>query len=203
MMKEHWEKVYQTKSATGVSWYTPHLANSLALILKSGIGKEASVIDVGGGASTLVDDLLEKGFSHTTVLDISSKALAVSKARLGKQASEVNWVEGDITQITLSENAHDLWHDRAVFHFLTRTGDRRKYMNAMQHSVKPGGQVVIATFGVNGPPKCSGLDIVRYSPDALQLELGKNFKLLESLSEEHQTPFQTKQEFIYCRFGKT
>ena len=201
-MKEHWEKIYHTKSPTGVSWYTPHLANSLALILKTGIGKEASIIDVGGGASTLVDDLLEKGFCRVTVLDLSSQALAVSKSRLKTQSSDVKWIEGDITQTTLPENAYDLWHDRAVFHFLTRSEDRRKYIAVLEHALKPGGHVVMATFGINGPPKCSGLDVMRYSPNTLQSELGKRFTMLESFMENHETPFQTKQEFTCCLFRK-
>lgn len=196
--KNHWENVYQTKSIDQVSWYREHLENSLQMIFQTNVGKEAAIIDVGGGSSTLVDDLLSHGFADVSVLDISGKALENSKMRLGQKADLVEWIEADITQISLPENHYDVWHDRAVFHFLTDENDRRKYVELVKKSLKVGGHVIVASFGLNGPKKCSGLDVVQYSPDSMHDEFGKSFELVKSISETHQTPFDTTQEFIYC-----
>lgn len=201
-MKTHWEGIYKTKSPVQVSWFKPHLEKSLELINKSGIDHEAHIIDIGGGASTLVDDLLKQGYPHVTVLDISAQAIDISKQRLGKFAGKVEWIAADITKAKLPQNAYDLWHDRAVFHFLTHERDRAKYIAALNHSLKPCGHLVMATFGLNGPLKCSGLDIARYSLPVLLDELGSNFTPLEELTETHLTPFQTKQEFLYGLFRK-
>lgn len=197
-LKNHWETVYQTKSDSQVSWFREHLDNSLRMILQTGVGREAAIIDVGGGTSTLADDLLENGFAHVSVLDISARALEKSKDRLGKKAAQIEWIEADITEISLPENHYDVWHDRAVFHFLTDREDRRKYVELVMRSLKVGGHIIVASFGLNGPAKCSGLDVVRYSPDAMRDEFGSDFKLVKSLSETHRTPFETTQEFIYC-----
>ena len=198
----HWETVYQQKRPEEVSWYQPHLAVSLDLLVKAGLSPESRVIDVGGGASTLVDDLLERGVREVTVLDVSGRALAAAQARLGARVERVTWLAADVTHTPLPRASYDLWHDRAVFHFLTDAEDRRRYIETMRQALQPGGQAILATFAVGGPPRCSGLDVVRYSPATLQTELGKDFTLIESLDESHRTPFNTVQSFIYCRFLK-
>lgn len=196
--KIHWENVYQTKTDLEVSWYREHLDNSLKLILETGVGKDAGIIDVGGGSSTLADDLIDHGFVDLTVLDISSAALDRSKERLGRRADRIDWITADITDVTLAKDRYDVWHDRAVFHFLTDPGDRRKYVEFVMRSLKPGGHIIVASFGPNGPLKCSGLEVVRYSPETMHDEFGEEFKLLKSLRESHNTPFDTIQEFVYC-----
>ncbi len=201
-MKDHWETVYTHKRPEGVSWYQPHLDLALKLIERTGLKPESHLIDVGGGASTLVDDLLSRGFKNVTVLDISGQALAAAKARLGSRAPEVNWIEADITQAKLPENAYDTWHDRAVFHFLTKADERQHYVKVMKASLKPAGQLIMATFSLQGPPRCSGLEVVRYNPETLQTELGTDFHLVETVDEEHRTPFDTVQKFIYSRFQR-
>ena len=198
--KTHWETIYRQKRPEEVSWYQPHLETSLRLLENAGLNPESRIIDVGGGASTLADDLLEKGIKEITVLDISGQALAASKERLGERADRVEWIEADITQADLPAGRYDLWHDRAVFHFLTRTEDRRRYIDVMRRALKAGGQAVLATFSLQGPPRCSGLEVIRYSPETLQAELGGAFRLVEALEEEHQTPFHTIQKFSYARF---
>jgi len=199
-MKAHWEAVYTRRRPEQVSWYQPHLSASLTLLAHAGLHPGASVIDVGGGASTLVDDLLAQGVRNVTVLDIAGHALALSKARLTAQADRVTWIEADITQAQLPAASYDLWHDRAVFHFLTNSADRRRYLDTMREALKLGGQAILATFGLQGPPRCSGLEVVRYSPDTLQAEIGNDLTLIETLEETHQTPFNTVQQFLYCRF---
>lgn len=196
--KSHWENVYQTKEVDQVSWYRDHLDNSLQMILNTKVSKDAAIIDVGGGSSTLVDDLLKHGFADVSVLDISAAALAKSKERLGQKSELVEWIEADITQACLLTNHYDVWHDRAVFHFLTDENDRRKYVELVKKSLKVGGHIIVASFGLNGPKKCSGLDVVQYSPDSMHDEFGKSFELVKSISETHETPFNTTQEFIYC-----
>jgi len=200
--KSHWEKIYTTKAPTEVSWFQPHPETSLELIAGAGIDKEAQIIDVGGGASTLIDDLLTKGFRHITVLDIASAALERSKFRLGDQANSVTWLEADITEVTLPPFHYDLWHDRAVFHFLTDAKDRRKYVSTLEGSLKPGGHLIIAAFAHDGPKMCSGLDTMRYSPQELHHAVGDKFRLLESVNELHPTPFGTEQKFTYCLLQK-
>lgn len=196
--KSHWENVYQTKEVDQVSWYRDHLDNSLQIILNTKVSKDAAVIDVGGGSSTLIDDLLQYGFADVSVLDISAAALEKSKERLGQKAQQIEWIEADITEVTLPENHYDVWHDRAVFHFLTDENDRRKYVELVKKSLKVGGHIIVASYDLNGPKKCSGLDVVQYSPDSMHDEFGKSFELVESISEKHETPFKTTQEFIYC-----
>jgi len=196
--KTHWEDVYTTKPADEVSWFQEHSVLSLEIIKRTGVNKNGRIIDIGGGASTLVDDLSAEGFRNITVLDISAVALQVAQERLGKRAARVTWREADITNVILPEKHFDVWHDRAVFHFLTQPADRERYVAAVRSAIKSGGHVIVATFGPHGPLRCSGLDIVRYSPDELHQEFGDAFRLVEHIEEVHQTPFGTEQQFIYC-----
>ncbi len=200
--KSHWETIYRQKRPGEVSWYQPHLAVSLRLLANAGLSSGSRVIDVGGGASTLVDDLLERGVGAVTVLDIAGHALAAARARLGARAGRVTWLEADITHAPLPPAAYDLWHDRAVFHFLTDAEDRRRYLATMRAALPPGGQAILATFALQGPPRCSGLDVVRYNPDTLRVEVGDGFTLIETLEEAHHTPAGVVQHFVYGRFQK-
>jgi 2-polyprenyl-3-methyl-5-hydroxy-6-metoxy-1,4-benzoquinol methylase len=196
--RTHWEKVYATKAMDRVSWYRPHLETSLGLIERSASDRSASIIDVGGRESTLVDDLLARGFQNIAVLDVSQTAIEATKERLGQIAEQVRWLVADITQVELEPGAYDVWHDRAVFHFLTAPQQRVAYVRQVARSVKPGGYVIVSTFGPEGPTKCSGLDVVRYDPDSLHSEFGASFRLVESSKELHKTPFGTTQPFLYC-----
>jgi 2-polyprenyl-3-methyl-5-hydroxy-6-metoxy-1,4-benzoquinol methylase len=196
--KIHWQHIYETKVPTQVSWYQEHARFSLQFIQNTGVQRTGQIIDVGGGASTLVDDLITAGFQRITVLDISTTALELARERLGARASDVNWVEADMTQVELPHQAYDVWHDRAVFHFLTQVADRQRYINTVRHAVRTGGHVILATFAPDGPDRCSGLDVVRYSPESLHGEFGETFELVDSSPETHHTPFGTEQRFIYC-----
>lgn len=196
--KTHWEHIYETKATTQVSWYQEHAQFSLQYIRKTGIRKSDHIIDVGGGASTLVDDLIVDGFQNITFLDVSGTALQVARQRLGPRAAIVNWIEADITEANLPHDAYDVWHDRAVFHFLTQTADRQHYVDTVRHSVRKGGHVIVATFAPDGPERCSGLEVVRYSPERLHSEFGDGFEVVDSTRETHHTPFGTDQKFIYC-----
>lgn len=196
--KQHWEQVYATKASNAVSWFQEHADQSLRLIRDTGVSKGSAIIDVGGGTSALVDDLLAEGYSNLTVLDLSAKALEVAKQRLGSRAGSVSWLEGDITQLALPAHHYDLWHDRAVFHFLTDPVDRQAYVQQVMRSVRPGGHVIVATFAEDGPEKCSGLPAMRYRPDTLHAEFGNEFQLLRHEKEDHHTPFGTEQKFVYC-----
>jgi len=185
-----------------VSWYQTHATKSLELIRQTGVDSSARIIDVGGGASTLVDDLLADGFRDLTVLDISGAALDTARQRLGAlKADDVTWREDDVTQTNLPSHSFDLWHDRAVFHFLAAPEERRRYVAIATCALKPGGHLIIAAFASDGPLRCSGLDVVRYSVEELRAEFTA-FRLVESCGEEHSTPFGTKQKFIYCRCTK-
>jgi len=190
--------VYGTKAPHQVSWYRPHLEISLSLIERAAPDRFARVIDIGGGASTLVDDLITRGYRDLTVLDISRNAIDVAKARLGAAAHSVNWIVGDALAVILPSHAYHVWHDRAVFHFLTDPADRAEYVRQVRASVKPGGHVIIGTFGPEGPEKCSGLDVNRYDAETLHREFGSSFRLVDHLKEVHGTPFGTTQQFIYC-----
>jgi 2-polyprenyl-3-methyl-5-hydroxy-6-metoxy-1,4-benzoquinol methylase len=196
--RTHWEKIYSTKAPDQVSWYRAHLETSLSLIKRAAIDRTAPIIDVGGGESTLVDDLLEQGFQNITVLDVSHAAIEVNRARLGERARGVHWIVADITQIELEPEAYDVWHDRAVFHFLTAQEQRTAYVRQVARSVRSGGCVIVSTFGPEGPTKCSGLDVIRYDADSLHDEFGLRFRLVESSMEVHQTPLGTTQQFLYC-----
>ena len=200
--RQHWESVYLNKAADQVGWFQPRAASSLRLIGDC-VDTDAHVIDVGGGASVLVDDLLDAGYRHLTVLDLAESALAVSRARLGAQAASVRWIAADITRAELPPARYDVWHDRAVFHFLTDPADRARYVEQVLKSVKPGGHVIIAAFGPGGPLQCSGLDVVRYAPDALHAEFGAPFRLLGHETEIHRTPGGGEQQFVYCYCRRT
>ncbi len=199
--EDHWERIYGAKQATQVSWYAPHLGRSIAMI-RAVADTAADIIDVGGGASTLVDDLLALGYTKVSVLDVSSTALAVSEKRLGARAGRVKWIAGDVTRVHLPTETYDLWHDRAVFHFLASPADRRAYADLAATSLKPGGHVILATFSLAGPTHCSGLDVVRYSAESLSQELGPAFALQQETHESHRTPSGSEQEFIYCLFER-
>ena len=197
-VKTHWETVYTTKAPNQVSWYRPHLERSLSLIERAAGGVSTSIIDVGGGESTLVDDLLARGYQNLTVLDVSQAAIDVTKKRLKESANRVHWITADVTTVDLAPGAYDVWHDRAVFHFLTSRKKRVAYVNAVAHAVKHGGHVIVSTFGPEGPTKCSGLEVMRYDADLLQHQFGTRFRLVESSKEQHHTPFGTTQQFLYC-----
>ena len=197
-LKEHWEKVYRTKPPAEVSWFQEHATRSLEIIRSIEMPPDANIIDVGGGASTLVDDLLSSGVKHVCVLDLSASALEVAHKRLGPLGDRVTWIEGDIRNVSLPERGFDIWHDRAVFHFLIDAADRLAYVRQVMKSVKPGGHVIVATFAPDGPEQCSGLPVARYEPDQLHDEFGPAFELIEHAGEEHKTPWGSVQHFVYC-----
>ncbi len=200
-MKTHWENVYQSKAPDDVSWYQRDPGISLKLINHTGLPRDAAVIDVGGGASSLADKLLDLGCTDLTVLDISSAALEHARDRLGEAARRVNWIEADITEFK-SEQEFSLWHDRALFHFMTDAGDRSRYIAALNANVAPDGHVIIASFGPDGPKKCTGLDVVRYDAEKLMGEVGPGFELVEQTSEAHVTPWGAKQRFAWFRLKR-
>ena len=199
--KAHWEKAWLAKRAHEVSWYQKVPQLSLSMIKNAGLDHNAPLIDIGGGASLLVDHLLEAGYRDITVLDISRAALEHARQRLGGQAGRVNWVEADITHFT-PDRSFALWHDRAAFHFLVEVADRKRYVEVLHQALLPGGQAIIAPFAPEGPKKCSGLDIVQYDAAGLQTILGGDFDLLEQGAEEHLTPAGTIQNFGFYRFGR-
>ena len=199
--QRHWENIYGKKAADAVSWYRPHLETSLELIEQAAPEFSASIIDIGGGESTLVDDLLARGYRNISVLDISQNAVDVNKRRLGSASEHVRWLVADILKANLESCTYDVWHDRAVFHFLTSSEARLAYVRQVASAVKPGGHVIVSTFGPEGPTKCSGLDVVRYDAESLHREFGVRFRLLRHSEELHRTPFDTIQQFLYrlCR----
>lgn len=198
--KTHWEQVYRDKSPQDVSWYQATPALSLELILASGCGHDAPLIDVSGGNSNLVDHLLNAGYGSISVLDISAQALAHARQRLGDRARQVRWIESDITGFEPAES-YCLWHDRAVFHFLIEAEDRQSYRRVLQRALAVGGQLIVGTFAPGGPERCSGLPIVQYDAAHLQAELGAGFVLLETRSEVHLTPSGKDQPFNFFRFA--
>jgi SAM-dependent methyltransferase len=197
-LKTHWDTIYGKKAPDAVSWYRPHLETSLELIERVAAGRSASIIDVGGGESTLVDDLLAEGYSDLSVLDISQVAVDKTKERLGLSSDGVRWLVGDVTTVKLEASAYDVWHDRAVFHFLASDEERMAYVAQVASAVRSGGHVIVSTFGPEGPTQCSGLDVVRYDADSLHDQFGVRFHLLGSSKELHETPFGTVQQFLYC-----
>ena len=196
--KSHWDRIYRDKLPTQVSWYQPHALRSLGLMRRVSPPPDGAIIDVGGGASTLIDDLLDAGYQDLTVLDISAAALAATRTRLGAQAGGVRWIEADILEAELPKAGYTVWHDRAAFHFLTEPADRARYVAQVRRAVRPGGFVLVATFADDGPTRCSGLEVARYSAEALHAELGAPFRLMASEREEHVTPGGVRQAFIYC-----
>lgn len=197
--KQHWEEVYETKLPDEVSWFQQRPELSLRMIGAMNLGKADGIIDVGGGASVLVDFLLDEGYENLTVLDISAAALARARQRLGERAAKVKWIEADVTAFQ-SPAMLALWHDRAVFHFLTAAADRGAYVRTLRQALRPGGHVIIATFAADGPTRCSGLEVARYDPPGICAQLGAGFELQEEVREVHRTPWQTEQAFSYFRF---
>jgi cyclopropane fatty-acyl-phospholipid synthase-like methyltransferase len=197
--KEHWDNVYATKQPQEVSWTQEKPQTSLDFIHSFKVDKKASIIDIGGGDSKLVDYLIEEGFEDISVLDISEKALEKAKQRLGEKAAKVNWIVSDITEFT-PKKKYDVWHDRATFHFLTTATQVQKYMDIARNAVK--NYITIGTFSKNGPKKCSGLDIKQYTENELQAELVKGFEKIKCINEDHVTPFNTVQNFLFCSFKR-
>jgi ubiquinone/menaquinone biosynthesis C-methylase UbiE len=200
--KSHWEDIYSRTAPTQVGWYQEHPTASLRFIEQTNIGKAGQIVDIGGGASTLVDHLLADGYAHVTVLDVSAKALQAAKKRLGVHADEITWVEADVTEVRLPLHIYDIWHDRAVFHFLTLSDERWRYIQSLQNALRPGGHAIMATFSLDGPPTCSGLEVVRYSPESLLRELGDCFGLVDSSRETHTTPSGREQKYVFCHFRR-
>jgi ubiquinone/menaquinone biosynthesis C-methylase UbiE len=196
--RSHWEEVHATKKPEQVSWFRPHLERSLELIERAAPDRGASILDVGAGQSTLVDDLLGLGYENITVLEISQVALNALKERVGRAGRAIQWICGDVTEAVLPEASFDLWHDRAVFHFLTEAGQRRAYVERVKRVLKPGGSLIVSTFGPSGPERCSGLAAMRYDASSLGSEFGEGFRLVESSLELHETPSGAGQQFLSC-----
>jgi 2-polyprenyl-3-methyl-5-hydroxy-6-metoxy-1,4-benzoquinol methylase len=201
--REHWDAIYRSKAASDVSWYQAEPLLSLALIQRVAHDLDDPIIDVGGGASTLVDALLAAGYRDVTVLDIAEPALAVARERLGERAGAVEWREADVLTVQLPAAGYAIWHDRAAFHFLTRPEDRRSYAAALRHALRPRGHAIVASFATDGPSRCSGLEVVRYSPESMLAELGEGLELVDSAREAHCTPTGATQSFIYCLFQRS
>jgi len=199
--KKHWEQVYGNKSPDETSWFQREPRLSLSMIANTGFGPEASVIDIGGGASLLVDHLLDRGYRDLSVLDISLAAQGQASQRLGERAEQIEWIEADVTTFN-PVRRYDIWHDRAAFHFLISDRDRRSYVDVLRNSLAPGGQAIIATFAPGGPEKCSGLDIVQYDSGKLGRELGAEFMLQEQEEETHITPANRQQLFCFFRYRR-
>ncbi len=200
-MKSHWEEIYNTKPPTEVSWYQTRPSLSLKMIESTGIGKGRGIIDVGGGTSLLVDYLLDEGYEDMAVLDISGRSLEIARARLGDRENDVEWYEANATEFQPPRKFY-LWHDRAVFHFLTDERDRRKYVNVLKEALMPEGYLVMATFAIDGPKRCSGLDTVQYDEESMSLELGDEFTLMEKVDETHVTPGDKEQKFTYFLYQR-
>lgn len=197
--KAHWEAVYSTKAVDAVSWYQPRADLSLRLIHDTQASCFAPLIDVGAGASTLVDGLVAQGWSDLTLLDLSAAALSIARSRIGPDSpAKLRWIEADITSAELPAQAYEIWHDRAVFHFLTSMQDRQAYVRAAAHAIRPGGHLIVGAFAEDGPTQCSGLNIRRYGADALFKEFGEAFTPVRHVRDLHATPFGTTQAFVYC-----
>lgn len=196
--ESHWKNIYSQKDHKQVSWFQEHADTSLRIIQKQESNNKANIIDVGAGASTLVDDLLNVGYENINVLDISEEALLIARERLGGKEDNINWVCANILNANLPQHHYDVWHDRAVFHFLTNEKDRKAYVDQVFKALKPGGKVIISTFGPDGPLMCSGLPIVRYDHESLHDEFGEAFELIEHGQEDHLTPDGSVQKFVYC-----
>jgi SAM-dependent methyltransferase len=196
--RDHWARLWDARGEEDVSWFQAWPERSIRMIAAAGAERDTRIVDVGGGASRLVDLLLDAGYRHLTVLDIAGPALERARRRLGRRAGAVTWIVDDATAWRPTET-FDLWHDRAVFHFLTRPEERAAYQATLWRALRPGGQAVVATFAPDGPERCSGLPVVRYAPESLARELGAGFRLLESAREDHLTPGGTVQRFQYSR----
>ena len=196
--KAHWDRVYAARADDALSWYQARAERSLALIEASGVGQRGAIIDVGGGASSLTADLLHDGYSDLWLLDISATALAAARQRLGADAAHIHWVEADVIRAELPPGYFDIWHDRAVFHFLTDPAERKAYVTAALRALKPGGHIIIATFAEDGPERCSGLPVARYDAPTLHAQFGAACALLHTEREVHRTPAGQLQQFRYC-----
>lgn len=201
--KDHWQNVYKTRPSDKLGWYKEHLQISINWIRELNLSYEAPVIDVGGGASSLVDDLLISGYKSISVLDLSEEALSLAKKRLGTRADNVQWLLGDVTAFDFPSNYYELWHDRAVFHFLTTNEQQQKYRDNLIKSLKIGGHIIIGTFAPEAPLKCSGLPVERYNVEKLKDTFGKQFELKRHQKELHITPGGVEQMYLYCHFLKT
>jgi 2-polyprenyl-3-methyl-5-hydroxy-6-metoxy-1,4-benzoquinol methylase len=199
--KHHWERFWSTSEPRNASWYQDSPEASLHLINATRVGRDARILDVGGGASTLVDGLLDRGFENISVLDLSDSAIAHAKERLGARSEKVAWITGDVTAFH-ADTPIDLWHDRAVLHFLTEKPDRDLYVQSFTESIAPTGHAIIATFALDGPKKCSGLEVVRYGPREISAMFGESFRLLETAHETHFTPAKVEQRFTYFRLQR-
>ncbi len=200
--KQHWEHVYETKGPTELSWFQAVPSTSMALIQATGVPTEAPIIDVGAGVSSLVDELQNTGYSNITVLDIANAAIVVARARLGDAASAVKWVSADVLE-WVPKGRYYIWHDRAVFHFLVDEASAKSYLNTMRAALVPGGYFILATFGPEGPERCSGLAVQRYSIDMLTGLLGRDFELQSHELEDHTTPTGNVQQFLYSCWKMT
>ncbi len=198
--RDHWEGRYLSGATEKLGWYRPRLDASLELVRRLSPPRETRLIDIGGGASTLVDDLLAEDLDSVTVLDLSPAAIAIARDRLGPLARRVNWRDGNILSIDLAPHSFDIWHDRAVFHFLVEESERLQYLRQLALALAPGGHVVIGTFGPTAPARCSGLPLQRYTLEQLVATFGPNFRLVENCEEEHQTPGGTDQPYVYALF---
>lgn len=199
--KPHWDNIYQTKEPHQVSWTQKTPATSLELIKACKLSKDSKIIDIGGGDSLLVDHLLDLGYKNISVLDISEVALERAKKRLGDRQHEVNWIVSNVTHFTPSES-YDCWHDRAAFHFLTENKDIDTYKEIVTNNIKAGGSLIIGTFSEDGPEKCSGIPITQYTEITLENTFSQSFERKESIRIDHTTPFNTTQNFVFCRFNK-
>ena len=197
----HWDKVYATKGEAELSWFQDNPSTSLAMIRAANSEREAAIVDIGGGASRLVDALLQDGYRNVSVLDLSANALDAAKKRIGTAASMVHWIVADATTWQPAKT-YDVWHDRAAFHFLTDPRDRAAYAERLRSAVAPNGHVIIATFAPDGPEKCSGLPVQRHDSASLAAELGPDFELVETRSETHRTPWDSTQAFQFSRFQR-
>lgn len=196
--RAHWEEVYHTRAPDTVSWYQAEATLSRALIERLAPDRASRILDAGAGASVLVDALLASGYRDLTIVDVSPAALDIARRRLGAHAASVKWLEGDILAVPLPESAYDVWHDRAVFHFLTAPEERERYVARVRHAIRPGGLVLVATFAADGPTRCSGLNVERFSAESLHAAFGPDFELLETHRELHATPAGAEQAFTYC-----
>lgn len=200
--QDHWEQVYRSKATDKLGWYAPHLQTSIEWIDDLGLFPDSPIIDVGGGVSTLVDDLLGAGYRSITVLDISNRALSKAKDRLERKSTLVTWLTADITKVELPEHQYELWHDRAVFHFLTEAGERLAYKRNLLSALRLNGHLIIGTFAPEAPAKCSGLPVQRYSKQQLVDEMGSDFSLVGDVKELHITPGGVEQMYQFCRFQR-
>ena len=200
--KQHWDRAWSGRPADRMSWHQDRPGRSLAMIEDAGLAAGDALVDIGGGASTLAGQLLARGYEDVTVLDVSSSALDVARRALGADADRVTWIEQDVTQFRPGRS-YRLWHDRAVFHFLLGPADRQRYAFALRQALPPGGQAVIATFAIDGPPRCSGLDVVRYDAEGIVAALGDGLELVDTQHEQHRTPSGAVQAFSYFRFVRS